>query len=271
MFPKLFSVDPYFTLHTYGLMMALAVFAGLLLAVRLAPRAGIPRENMWNFGVYMALAGLIGSRLMYYAAEWRYYSENPKQLFTWASLQAGGFFHGGLILAVLLGIWLVRREALSFMGLADAATPGIALGLAIARLGCFCAGCCWGKPADVTWAVTFTDPYAQRVVGVPLNIALHPTQLYESALAAVICIVLLLLWRRRAFPGQIFAAFLLLYGAGRFGLEFWRDDPRGPFFLDAALSTPQLISVILFVVGVVVWLRQSRPRREPPQPELSRK
>jgi len=258
MFPKLFSIDPYFTLHTYGLLMALAVFAGLLLAVRMAPRAGLPRETMWNFGIYMALAGLIGSRLMYYAAEWRYYSENPGQLFSWASLQAGGFFHGGLILAVLLGLWLVRREKLSFMALADAATPGIALGLAIARLGCFCAGCCWGKPTDVAWGVTFTDPYAARVVGVPLNVDLHPTQLYESALAAALCATLLWLWRRRAFPGQIFAAFLLLYGAGRFVLEFWRDDPRGPFFFGDALSTPQLVSIVLFVIGGFVWLRQRR-------------
>lgn len=264
MFPKLFTIDPYFTLHTYGLMMALAVFAGLLLAVRMAPRAGLSRETMWNFGVYMALAGLIGSRLMYYLAEWRYYSENPQQLFSWASLQAGGFFHGGLILAVLLGIWLVRREKLSFMALADAATPGIALGLAIARLGCFCAGCCWGKPTEVAWGVTFTDPYAARVVGVPLNVSLHPTQLYESALAAILCATLLWLWRRRAFPGQIFAAFLLLYGVGRFMLEFWRDDPRGPFFFGDALSTPQLVSIVLFVVGALVWLRQSRRRREQP-------
>ena len=264
MFPKLFSIDPYFTLHTYGLLMALAVFAGLLLAVRMAPRAGLSRETMWNFGVYMALAGLIGSRLMYYLAEWRYYSENPGQLFSWASLQAGGFFQGGLILAVLLGLWLVRREKLSFMALADASTPGIALGIAIARLGCFCAGCCWGKPTDVAWAVTFTDPYAQRVVGVPLNAGLHPTQLYESALAALLCATLLWLWRRRAFPGQIFAAFLLLYGAGRFVLEFWRDDPRGPFFFGGALSTPQLVSIGLFVLGGWIWLRQRRqPHAQP--------
>lgn len=264
MFPKLFSIDPYFTLHTYGLLMALAVFAGLLLAVRMAPRAGLSRETMWNFGVYMALAGLIGSRLMYYLAEWRYYSENPGQLFSWASLQAGGFFQGGLILAVLLGIWLVRREKLSFMALADASVPGIALGIAIARLGCFAAGCCWGKPTDVPWGVTFTDPYAARVVGVPLNIDRHPSQLYESALAAILCATLLWLWHRRAFPGQIFAAFLLLYGAGRFVLEFWRDDPRGPFFFGGALSTPQLVSIILFVVGGVVWLRQRRqPHAQP--------
>ncbi len=260
MYPRLYTWEPYFTLHTYGVLMALAVFAGLYVAVRLAPRAGLKRESVWNIGVYMALAGLIGSRLMYLISEWRYYAENPKQIFSWGTLQAGGFFQGGLILAVVVGLWLVRREKISFLALSDVCSPGIALGLALARLGCFTAGCCWGKVTQSAWAVTFTDPYSARVVGVPLGIPLHPTQLYESLLSFALFGLLLLLWHWRSFSGQIFAAFLILYSTGRFLLEFMRDDPRGPFFFEGALSTPQLMSILLFLVGVAVWWRNRRRR-----------
>lgn len=270
MFPRLFTFEPYFTLHTYGVLMATAVFAGLYLSVRLAPRAGLQRESVWNVGIYMALAGLVGGRVMYLLTEWRYYAENPKQIFSWSTVQAGGFFQGGLLLAVLVGALLIRCEKASFWALADACAPGIALGIAIARLGCFAAGCCWGKPTLVAWGVTFTDPYSARIVGVPLNLALHPTQLYESALAAALLGLLLWLWGRRAFPGQVLAVFLLGYSAGRFVLEFWRDDPRGPFFFGGALSTPQLVSIFLLAAGAWIWLRQRRQALVPAHAPSSR-
>ncbi|MBI2956023.1 MAG: prolipoprotein diacylglyceryl transferase [Acidobacteria bacterium] len=258
MFPRLFTFEPYFTLHTYGVLMAAALFAGLYTAVRLAPRAGLAREFVWNTGIYMALAGLVGGKLLLIASEWRYYLENPKQIFSWSTVQAAGFFHGGLLLAMAVAAYCVWRERVSYFDLCDVCAPGIAIGLVLARLGCFTAGCCWGKPAQVAWAVTFTDPYAARFVGVPLGIALHPAQLYESALSALVFVWLLSLWRRRRFPGQVFAAFLLAYSTLRFVLEYFRDDPRGPFFFDGALSTPQLVSLGLFVAGLAIWWRQRR-------------
>ena len=257
MLPKIFSLGP-FTLHTYGLMMALALLSGIYVAGRLAPRAGLAREMVWNLGVYMALAGLVGSKLLMIAGEWRYYSEHPTQIFSFSTLQAGGTFYGGLLLAIAVAVFYIRKQGASFAALADACSPGIALGLVLARLGCFSAGCCWGKPTEVAWGVTFANPYSAQIVGVPLGIALHPTQLYESALSLLIFGALLLLWRRRSFPGQIFAAFLLLYPAARFFLEFYRDDPRGPFFFESTVSSPQMLSVALFVVGVLYWWRQRR-------------
>lgn len=260
MFPRLFTVGEYFTIHTYGLLVALGLLAGLYTASRLAPRAGLARETVWNIGVYMALAGLLGGKLFMVVTEWSYYSQHPGHIFSWNTVQAGGFFYGGLLMAIAVAIFFVWRYRLSFWALADACSPGIAVGIVLARLGCFSAGCCWGKPAEVAWAVTFTDPYSNAVVGVPLGVSLHPTQLYESALAALIFATLLWLWRRRTFPGQIFAAFLVLYSTARFFLEYVRDDPRGPFFFQGALSTPQLLSVVLFVAGGWIWLRQSRQR-----------
>lgn len=257
MFPKIFSLGP-FTLHTYGLMMALALLSGIYIAGRLAPRVGLAREMVWNLGVYMALAGLVGSKLLMIASEWNYYFRNPAQIFSLSTLQAGGTFYGGLLLAIAVAAFYIRSQQASFAALADACSPGIALGLVLARLGCFSAGCCWGKPTEVAWGVTFTNPYSAQMVGVPLGISLHPTQLYESALSLVVFAALLALWRRRSFPGQIFATFLVLYPTARFFLEFYRDDPRGPFFFGGVLSTPQTLSLALFVVGALYWWRQRR-------------
>lgn len=260
MFPRLFTIGDLFTLHTYGVFMAVALITGLFLAARLAPRAGLTREFVWNTGVYMALAGLVGSKLFLIASEWRYYGEHPGEIFSLSTVQAGGFFQGGLLLGIAVGWFFIWWEKASFWALGDVCMPGVALGLAIARLGCFSAGCCWGKPTELPWAVTFSDPYSARLVGVPLGVPLHPTQLYESFACALILAALVWLWNRRAFPGQIFAAFLLFYSAARFLLEFLRDDPRGPFFFGGKLSLPQVMSIILFAAGAVMWLRQrSRP------------
>ncbi|MBI4467509.1 MAG: prolipoprotein diacylglyceryl transferase [Acidobacteria bacterium] len=259
MFPRLFTVGDWFTLHTYGALVALGLLVGLYTATRFAPRSGLGRETVWNLGVYMALVALLGSRLALIVFDWRYYSEHPGEIFSWAVLQAGGIFYGGLLFAVALVVWYARRYRLEFAPLADAYAPGLAVGHAIGRLGCFTAGCCWGKPTDLPWAVTFTDPYSERLVGVPLGIARHPTQLYEALAEALIFLLLVLLWRRRRFPGQILAAYLGLYGLARFGIEFLRDDPRGGFLFGGTLSLPQALSLgLLAVAGLLWWVQRSQ-------------
>lgn len=258
MFPRLFTVDDIFTLHTYGLLVALGLLVGLYIAGRFAPRAGVARETVWNLGVYMALAALLGAKLTLLVTEWSYYSRHPGEIFSWQALQAGGVFYGGLLFAVALAVWYARRYRLGFAPLADAYAPGLAFGHALGRLGCFSAGCCWGKPTDAAWAVTFTDPYSAKLVGVPLGISIHPTQLYEAFAEAVVFGLLVLLWRRRRFPGQIFAAYLMLYAVARFIIEFFRGDPRGGFLFDGVLSLPQVLSVGLFVVAVLFWRMQRR-------------
>lgn len=258
MFPRLFTVGDFFTLHTYGLLVALGLLAGLYTAGRFAPRSGLARETVWNLGVYMALAGLLGAKLAVIVNQWGYYSRHPREILSWPALQAGGAFYGGLLAALLFALWYTRRYQLGFAALADAYAPGLALGHAVGRLGCFSAGCCWGKPASVAWAVTFTDPYSAQLVGVPLGIPLHPTQLYEALAEVAIFATLVLLWRRRHFPGQIVASYLMLYAAARFVIEFFRGDPRGGFLFGGALSVPQALSVGLFAVAGLVWLVQQR-------------
>lgn len=260
MFPRLFTLGDFFTLHTYGVLVAAALLVGIYTAARYAPRIGAARETVWNLGIYMALAALVGAKAVMLIAEWEYYADNPGRVFSWATLHAGGVFYGGLVAAVAVGGFYTWRYRLGFAPLADVYAPGIALGHVLGRLGCFSAGCCWGKPTDLPWAVTFTDAYSARVVGVPLNVALHPTQLYEALAEGVIFGLLVLLWRHRRFPGQIFASYLMLYAVARFLIEFFRDDPRGGFLFGGALSVPQGLSLALIVVaGLFWWIQRRRP------------
>jgi phosphatidylglycerol:prolipoprotein diacylglycerol transferase len=263
MFPRLFTVGDLFTLHSYGLLVALALLVGIYVAGRLAPRIGVASETVWNLGIYMALAGLVGAKLFLILEEWSYYSSHPGQIFSTATLHAGGVWHGGLLLAIAVGGFYAWRQKLPFAALADVYAPGVALGHVFGRLGCFSAGCCWGKPTDLPWGVTFTDLYSAQMVGVPLGVALHPTQLYEAGAEALIFALLVLLWRRRTFSGQIFASYLMLYAVARFLIEFFRDDPRGGFYFDGALSLPQVLSLALFVVAGCFFFYQRRHRAAP--------
>ena len=153
-------------------------------------------------------------------------------------------FYGGLIAAVVVALFYLRRHKLPLWTTTDVFAPGIALGHVVGRLGCLMAGCCFGKPTSVPWAVTFRDPAAMANVGTPLGVPLHPTQLYEAGAEALILVFLLAFERRgRPFPGRTFWSYMLLYGVSRFVIEFYRGDSRGMVF--DVLSTSQFVSVIL--------------------------
>jgi phosphatidylglycerol:prolipoprotein diacylglycerol transferase len=151
----------------------------------------------------------------------------------------------------------MRRQKLPVLATMDVFAPGLALGHGVGRLGCFAAGCCWGAECKRPWAVTFTDPEANRLTGVPLGTSLHPSQLYEAVAEGLIFV---LLWRRIAQPhreGHIFALYLLLYSAVRFAVEFFRSHAQAlPFGLP--LSNTQWISLALFGVGLWLLRRSSR-------------
>jgi phosphatidylglycerol:prolipoprotein diacylglycerol transferase len=163
-------------------------------------------------------------------------------------------FYGGLIAGVAVGLWYIRRHHLPLWTTTDVFAPGIALGHVVGRFGCLMAGCCFGRPASLPWAITFRNP-AAAAQGTPLGVPLHPTQLYEAGAEAVILLVLLALERRgRPFPGRTFWSYMLLYCVSRFFIEFYRGDSRGMVF--DALSTSQFVSIILVPLSIVmlVWL-----------------
>ncbi len=162
-------------------------------------------------------------------------------------------FYGGLIAALAVAWWYMRKTHLPLLETADVFAPAIALGHGIGRLGCFSAGCCWGVECDRPWAVTFSNPVANDVIGVPLNVPLHPTQLYESF--AEFAIFAILYWRIRKPHGRgaIIALYLMLYGAVRFVVEFFRYHEQGNLW-GGPLDTSQWISLALFALGASRFL-----------------
>jgi len=162
----------------------------------------------------------------------------------------------------------MARHRMPFWTTCDVFAPGIALGHVTGRLGCFAAGCCYGRPTTLPWGITFHNPLAAANVGTPLGIALHPTQLYEAGAELLILLLLLGTERRgRPFAGRTFWLYMLLYAISRYVIEFYRGDPRGAMF---GMSTSQFISVVLAPLSIVMLIWLSRQNPESPR-EMSKR
>lgn len=255
MHPILFRIGG-LTIHTYGLFVAMGFLAGMALAVREARRAALDTEKISNLFFWIIISAIIGSRLLYVIAEAPGLITSPLEIF---KIWKGGLvFYGGVILALAVTIFYIRHNKLPLWTTMDILAPSLALGLAFGRLGCFSAGCCYGRPADVPWAVTFTDPNSLA----PLYIPLHPTQLYECGAALIIFTILMLTRWAKRFEGQLMWTFFFLYAVARFIIENYRGDPRGAVWGDL-LSTSQFISLLSAVAaltGFFYFLRKQGTR-----------
>ena len=254
MYPELFRIGN-FPINTYGVFLALAFLGGILVATKLAERDGLPRERIYDLCLWMLLASLVGSKILMFFTEPEY-REHPAQLFSLDFLRSGGVFYGGLIGAVTTAYILIRRYGLPWWKTADACAPGIALGNVLGRLGCFSAGCCWGKPTNLPWGVRFTE-LGHEITGVPIDARLHPTQLYESFSMLIVFFFLLWLHRRKKFSGQVILAYVVIYATVRFLIEFVRDDPRGDILgltTLTGLSTSQIIGLIVGTAALVILI-----------------
>ena len=264
MHPILFEIGG-FPVYTYGVLLAAAYLLGLQFALVRARKRGLDANRVMDLGIWIIISALVGAKLLLLIVEFDTFSQNPRELLT--LLRSGGVFYGGLIAAVAVALWYLRRHRMPVWSVTDAFAPGIALGHVIGRMGCFFAGCCFGRTTDVPWAVTFTNEHAAQNVGTPLNVPLHPTQLYEAGAELLILIGLLLFERRgRQFPGRTFWTYMLVYGITRFIIEFYRGDPRG---MVGDLSTSQFVSVILVPMSVVMLVVLSR--RYHPDPKIAAK
>ena len=258
MYPEIFRIGS-FPINTYGVFLALAFLCAILITVKLAARDGLPREKIYDLCLWMLLCSLIGSKILMLFTEPEY-RDHPLQLISLDFLRSGGVFYGGLIGAILSGYFLMRRYQLPWWKTADACAPGIAIGNFFGRQGCFAAGCCWGKPTALPWGVKFTE-LGHEITGVPLDIRLHPTQLYESFAMLLVFFFLLWLHKHRRFNGQVILFYALLYSVIRFAIEFLRDDPRGDLFgltTLTGLSTSQLISLIVGAGSLVLLVLRWR-------------
>ncbi|MBN2060955.1 MAG: prolipoprotein diacylglyceryl transferase [Deltaproteobacteria bacterium] len=242
MFPDLFSIGP-LTVHTYGLFVAIGFISGILTTIWMGRNYGISPQQVMDMGFIMILTGVIGSRLAYVIINFSYYRGHPIDIFL---LWHGGLvFSGGLISVFFVMVWYVRRHGFDIWQIGDLWSPAAAIGQAIGRIGCFMAGCCYGKSTDVPWAVTFTNPKSLALQNIPI----HPTQLYSSFSGLIIFIILLLINKRKSFNGQVFLWFLILHSTIRLFLERFRGDDRGLIF-GGQWTMTQLFSIVILVAAV---------------------
>ena len=264
MYPRLLELGP-ITVYTYGVLLAAAYLLGLKLAMTRARQRKLDAARVMDLGIYVIVSALVGAKLLLLVTDFRTFTGDPRELFTLA--RSGGVFYGGLIVAVAVGLWYIRRAGLPLWTTCDVFAPGIALGHVIGRFGCLMAGCCYGRPTTTAWGITFTDPFAAANVGTPLGVPLHPTQLYEAGAELIILIALLVTERRgRPFAGRTFWLYMLLYAISRFVIEFYRGDERGTVGM---FSTSQFISLLLapLAIGMLVYLS----RQIDPVPERKRR
>lgn len=243
MYPDLITIGP-LTIHTYGVFVALGFALAIALTVRLGKQEGVSAQRVMDLAFLGIVWAIIGSRLFYVLLNLAYYRRQPLDMFKlW---QGGLVFSGGLVIALLAVVWHLKRRGMPLLETADLFAPGLALGQGIGRIGCFFAGCCYGRPADVPWAVAFTDPECLA----PLHLSLHPTQLYSALGGLLLFGLLMLLRKRRSFPGQVFIWYLILHSTFRLVVERFRGDDRG-FVPGTEMSTTQLLTLLVLIGGVV--------------------
>jgi phosphatidylglycerol:prolipoprotein diacylglycerol transferase len=247
MHPILFDLG-FFQIPSYGVMVALGVVLGLLALKRRGDRRGHDGALLVDVALWLVIWALVGAKGLLVLVELPRYLEDPASVI--GVIRAGGVFLGGFIAAVIAAVVLFRRHHLEPLPTMDVVIPSVALGHAVGRIGCLLAGCCWGSTCDLPWAITYTDPVATANVGTPLGVALHPFPAYAALFNLALWGALEWMYARRPPAGRVFAAYLMLYGTGRFLLEWTRGDAGRGFVLGGALSTSQLISLGLLGLGI---------------------
>ena len=255
------------TIYTYGVLVATGVIVGLFVLRWQSRQLGLNPDQMWNLGIYMVLAALAGSKIWYVVGELPYYWRHPGQIFSSAVMQSGGDIFGGVMFGLLFLWWFIatdgtyfhrpqkQKRTLSYLAVADAFAAPLALGQSIGRMGCFSAGCCYGKPTNMPWGIVFTNPLAAKLVGTPLNVRLQPTELYEAVAELINFLFLIWLGKRQKFSGQLMATWLLAYGAERFIIEFFRGDPDRGMLFNNSISFMQIVCIVMIACGTWLFLK----------------
>jgi phosphatidylglycerol:prolipoprotein diacylglycerol transferase len=248
-------------LPTYGVLLVTALITALYYIVRQGRREGLDSGRLLDFSTWLIVVGLVGAKVLMVLTDWRYFWQYPGELLSWTTLRAGGVFYGGFVAATFFALWYTRVHRLPVWKVFDVYAPAIALGLGIGRLGCFTAGCDYGKPTTSFLGVVFTDPFSHEVAGTPLGIPLHPTQIYEALATFLIFGLLVWRYRHKTYDGQIFWLYLVLYAVTRFFIEFLRGDEDRGFVFGHLLSTSQFIALLALgtAAGLAFYFR-GRPR-----------
>jgi len=256
MFPILFKIGP-ITIHTYGFMMAMGVAFGLWFLYVQAKKQSLNASKILDAVFYTIIISLLGAKLILFIGNISYYMKYPKELFSLA--RSGGVFQGGLTFGLIFALLYFRKHRIPTWKVGDIIGAALALGHGFGRIGCFSAGCCFGRECSLPWAVSFQSEYAHNLTGIPVGTLLHPVQLYESVLNFLNFFVLFLILKRKKFDGQVFSFYIINYSIIRYFVEFYRGDHPDKAFLIhnpspyLSLSLPQLFSILGLIAGLVLF------------------
>jgi phosphatidylglycerol:prolipoprotein diacylglycerol transferase len=264
--PILINFGP-FSLHTYGLAMAVAFGFGIWIAMKRAEKFGVGAKYALDLSVLILIFSLVGARVTYVATHWDEFADHPLDAISpiqhTGQIGIAGLVLLGGVIAGFATAWIYSsRKQLPFLLTTDIFVPSLALGIAIGRIGCFFNGCCFGLPSDLPWACVF--PPNSLAGEIYPGVHVHPTQLYESVYMFLVFIGLMIAGRERLALGLLTGMFLMLYGIGRFFIEMlrWYESEmiliRSPRF-----TISQLISLGMVAVGIYLIVRS---RRRPPPP-----
>ena len=231
------------TVHSYGLMIALGILVCVFMGMYRARKYGYKDEAVLDIAIFGILSGFVGAKLLYVLVEFDSFLKNPMDV-----LGSEGFVvYGGIIVGALVGILYCRIKKLPCWEYFDLLAPSIAVAQGFGRIGCFLAGCCYGRPTDTFWGVTFPEGSFA-----PAGVPLIPTQLISSAGDFIITGILLVYSKHNKKAGNVGILYMLLYGIGRFLVECLRSDDRGTVGL---LSTSQFISIGIILLAIILFFR----------------
>lgn len=263
MLPVLLELGPV-KIHTYGFLLALGVAFGLWFVYVQAKKQGLDANRLMDFSFYTIIVSLIGAKLVLLIGNFSYYVKYPGELFSLA--RSGGVFQGGLAMGVIFAIIYMRRHHIPLWKSSDLIAPALALGHAFGRIGCFAAGCCYGRECRLPWGVTFHNEYANKITGLPLDKIMHPTQLYEAFLNLANFLILFAALKKKKFDGQIFSLYIINYSVIRYFTEFFRYHSENVYLFRSAspylsVSYPQLFCIISLIFGLGLFFILKKRKR----------
>lgn len=240
-----------FTIHGYGLMIAIGIIAALIVATHRAKRVHLNSDHVASLLIWCLIGGFLGAKLLYWITQLNNIIHNPKLLL---NLTDGFVVFGGILGGILIGYLYCRVKKLNFMAYFDLIIPSVALAQGFGRIGCFLADCCYGTETSIWMGVVF--PEASFALS---GVSLVPIQLIASGLDFILFFVLVVFARMKKVDGQVAALYLLLYSVGRFILEFFRGDiVRGSV---GVLSTSQFIAIMVCVISIGKMLKTFKKLR----------
>ena len=259
MHPNIVEIGP-FVIHWYGLLLSLSFLLGIYLSMYRAEKRGINKDVIMDISIMVVLCAILGSRFQYVVTHVEEFQGhwldvlNPVQ--SDGTVGIGGLsMLGGVVLSIVGLVVFARIKKISLLVLGDVFSPAFGLGIGLTRIGCFMVGCCFGKACDLPWGVVFPPHSIPASIPELAGHAIHPTQLYSSLYGWIIFTTLLLLDRKRRFPGFVMAVFFMMYGVARFLVDFVRYYNDSLFTAFGQTWTiNQAISVVMFFIGLFMLI-----------------